>query len=717
MPHRASRAFLILIAVAAGMLHAGDELTITACDPVVRTGLPFRCTIAWKPEPEPPGAHRLAVALLQGGTVLATNELPLERAGQLAEGISLVFFPTDPADPAAAVELRAAVLSRDASARTRVAKTLTTPAALAARFAAARTALAQETDLLPLLWIEQGSELSALPATLGHCERLGAIAARLERWAAGQRPAIAPETTIETAFRDPVDGSLQPVRLHVPKRDAAKPRPPLWAVLLRDLPEGAVKATWPEAPAAWIAAALGQKIAVVEVYPAGDRQWTGVARRRIDLAFAAAEKLWPVPPRYGGMNRIELMVAIGPAAAGAVGWLEDHPDRAVLALVDPVLPDPDWTGDPLADWLALGRPGRRIRQIQRTFVGIFGTPDAATRNWMRKSRNSRDYVVHHSDQYGGNDLLAGDGKEPQAFKATPAESAFWNWCVVACDRRSVFKQYGPFERHLGKPGQVFMQSGHPHQVSSIEPWGRIVRIRTEYPNKPEQPIAWLSDGAVLRLDEADKDSGGITVDGVPYRAPPPPPVPSKAFGQAMGPLSAYAEAPFTVVVGTAEHAAARADNQALANAFIAAWAQHAHGLVPSCTDVDFQPQPGRNLVLIGNERSNRVLAQLAERLRERGLPLPVSWTLREVTVREAAGTRSWLRADRRPLALCWPHPDFDGRLLVILDAAPAWPLASGWQIGDLPLRELPDLVLGGPEARAQVWALFDHRWRWPGAAR
>lgn len=702
----------------AGGENLGTDLAITACDPVVRTGLPFRCTIAWKPDTEPPGAHRLAVGIIQGGIVLATNELPLERAGQLADGVSLVLFPADPADPVAPVELKAAVLSRDATARTRVAKTLTTPAALAARFAAARKPLAKETELLPLLWIEQGSELASMPVTLGNCERLTAITTKLEQWAAGTRPVVAPETTIETAFRDPVDGSLQPVRLHLPKRDAAKPSPPLWAVLLRDLPDGAVKATWPEAPVAWITAALAQRIAVVEVYPSGDRHWTGVARRRIDLAFDAAQKLWPIPRNYGGMNRIELIVANGPAAAGAVGWLDDHPDCAVLALVDPVLPDPEWTGDALRDWLALGRPGRRIGQFMRTYIGIFGTPDQATRIWMQKSRESRSYVVHHSDQYGGNDMLAGDGKEPGVFTTSPATPAFWNWCMVACDRKSVFKVYGPYERQLGRPGTLgFFDM--VDAVVAIEPWGRPARILWEWPEVPEHSSKWSSNGTLLRLDS--RSAGFMEefalVDGAPYRTPPPPPVPSKSFGQATGPLFNYAEAPFTVVVGTAEHAAARADNQALANTFITAWAQHAHGIPPSCTDVDFKPHPKHNLVLIGNERSNRVLAELAERLRDRGLPLPLSWTLREVILRDPAGTRSWLRADRRPLALCWPHPDFDGRLLVILDGAPAWPLAAGWQTGDLPLLELPDLVLGGSEARPQVWALFDSRWRWPGAGR
>jgi hypothetical protein len=266
-----------------------------------------------------------------------------------------------------------------------------------------------------------------------------------------------------------------------------------------------------------------------------------------------------------------------------------------------------------------------------------------------------------------------------------------------------------FHATVARPGPLGYEAGTT--VLALAPWGRLAHVRGEIPAEAAAPERWSSGGARLRFDLSGR-ARSILVDGAPYRAPAPPPVPSKALGQATGPLAAYAEAPFAVVVGTGEHAAARADNQELANAFVGAWAAHAHGLPPRWTDADFRERdhPGRHLVLIGTPLSNRVLAELAERLKDRGLPLPLSWTLREVALRQGEGGRAWHRAERRPVALCWPHPAFDGRLLVILDGGPAWTLARGWREGDLPLHGLPDLVVGG-DSVPPVWSLFDHAWR------
>jgi hypothetical protein len=98
------------------------------------------------------------------------------------------------------------------------------------------------------------------------------------------------------------------------------------------------------------------------------------------------------------------------------------------------------------------------------------------------------------------------------------------------------------------------------------------------------------------------------------------------------------------------------------------------------TGLDEQALPGRHLVLIGNPRSNLLLSRLAT-----NTALPVQWDARNVS---AAG-RSFLRAERRAVALAWPHPADDGRLLVILDGRPSWATTG------LPLAGLPDLVISG----------------------
>jgi hypothetical protein len=92
------------------------------------------------------------------------------------------------------------------------------------------------------------------------------------------------------------------------------------------------------------------------------------------------------------------------------------------------------------------------------------------------------------------------------------------------------------------------------------------------------------------------------------------------------------------------------------------------------------------------------------------IPITARWSVnfeipKDPIIRVAA--KEYLRADRRPFALCWPHPAKDGRLLVILDGRPAW-TANG-----LPLAGLPDLLIGGlqPEDPPAVERLFGNDWR------
>jgi hypothetical protein len=154
------------------------------------------------------------------------------------------------------------------------------------------------------------------------------------------------------------------------------------------------------------------------------------------------------------------------------------------------------------------------------------------------------------------------------------------------------------------------------------------------------------------------------------------------------------------VVGTGESAAAQAGNRALAQAFALAWVAHAHGRprVLDDTAVDDEALPGQHLVLIGNPRSNQLLARLVART-----ALPVQWDARNVT----ASGRSFLRSEQRAVALAWPHPAHDGRLLVILDGRPAWSAAG------LPLAGLPDLLIGGAAADdpPAVALTFGNDWR------
>jgi len=168
---------------------------------------------------------------------------------------------------------------------------------------------------------------------------------------------------------------------------------------------------------------------------------------------------------------------------------------------------------------------------------------------------------------------------------------------------------------------------------------------------PETPAFWQVDAAI-----------------------PAAQTPARPFAQVLPdlatPATHYCLGPFVVVVGMGEHAAAQQDDRALADAFCRAWANHAHGLPPCIDDTVFQPGDWRGCtwILIGNPRSNRVIARLARRH-----PLPITWDSRSLTFRG----QTYLRADRRAVALAVTRSD--GGQAVMLDGAPAW------SAGGLPL--------------------------------
>jgi hypothetical protein len=208
------------------------------------------------------------------------------------------------------------------------------------------------------------------------------------------------------------------------------------------------------------------------------------------------------------------------------------------------------------------------------------------------------------------------------------------------------------------------------------------------------PLVLAQAGRIASLDTAR----GVTICSLPTAGTPYPHQSPRAAGsqpdwwrRVVGPrqavvtappggLAAFAEAPFMLVVGTGEHAAARRANRRLADAFRAAWAAHAHAIAPELPDTaDVAALAGRNLVLIGNPRSNRVLANL-------GLQLPVVWDHRQVS---GPGGFTAVRAAGPAIALSARLAD--GRAVLILDgAAPPW--------GDgLPLADRGDSLLIPPD--------------------
>jgi hypothetical protein len=121
----------------------------------------------------------------------------------------------------------------------------------------------------------------------------------------------------------------------------------------------------------------------------------------------------------------------------------------------------------------------------------------------------------------------------------------------------------------------------------------------------------------------------------------------------------------------------------LSDAFVRAWAAHAHGLPPVVIDTAFQAKQwaDHHLVLIGSPRSNAVL-------RQRCHSLPVTWDDRSVRI----GDRVCQRAYRPALAFAIPDPQATSQTILVLDGIPAW----GAPLGELPLQAeavAVDLVL------------------------
>ncbi len=303
-PALAAGLFALVLGLVPAQAQAADDpagpLRLAFCDDLLQPPRLFRCrvvrTVAAGDFARGPCALDATVTI-DGAPVASVHET-LDHLGQLAEGADLVFAPALPDPGAAGLAARLDVVlsyrDHDLVAHRgdeRCGRHLLLPTTLARTLAELGKELAkrQEADPQPWLWLEQGREL-ALSGLGGDGRALAGLDAELTDWLAGRRPP--PGGPLLTtgplsgtlALRDPRDGSVQPVRWH-------RPAGGLRALALWCGDPGAVpaKSAWPPPPAAALAAALAAGVAVEEVYPAGDRQWDGVALdRACDLLNASA---------------------------------------------------------------------------------------------------------------------------------------------------------------------------------------------------------------------------------------------------------------------------------------------------------------------------------------------------------------------------------------------------------------------------------------------
>jgi hypothetical protein len=315
------------------------ELVLRQCDAAVRPPLLWRATVAIIGEAQARAPLRLDLSLEADGRTLASATIPVATLAGLAAGVDVVLAPTTAPPTTVTLLVRAVDVERRLDLR--LERHLPTPGSLRAGLERRLPTLASPLDRLHA---EQSAELlQADPPSLAAVHRLIALAA----------PADAQDC--EQALVDPLDGSVQPWRLH---RPPSAPRS--LAVLLRpgrDLR----KCDWPPPPPAWLAAAAQAGCLVAEPYPAGDRDGTGILRHRAALVVAAA--------RSQGLDRLPLLVAAAEGLAGAAIAAGLEAPLAAGDLADPA----SWDPARAAVQPAVPAPGGLAGWFRRPFVVVVGT--------------------------------------------------------------------------------------------------------------------------------------------------------------------------------------------------------------------------------------------------------------------------------------------------------------------------------------------------------
>ena len=270
--------------------HAAEPWTIqiTEMDPVVRHELIWHCHLNGQiPAARfAQGPYTVQVTLTQGNLEIAAQEFTLTQLGQLLTGIDVVMVPATQAGTDAPAQLTVTVTDPTRRDLQHLTRTLPTPISLQRSLEQHQRALQQsgDRDPLPALWLEQAGELILDGTTIATCQYLTTIDQQLQQWRAGVRGSSALR-----AFRDPIDESIQPYRLHLPSGS-----PTMLAVILADLSVIPRKSAWPTIPHPWLVAATESGCAILEVYPAGDVAWNGIGLQRVWTAISAARATEPL---------------------------------------------------------------------------------------------------------------------------------------------------------------------------------------------------------------------------------------------------------------------------------------------------------------------------------------------------------------------------------------------------------------------------------------
>ena len=320
---------------------AAEDLRVTPADLLVRDGRPFSVTIQWRGLPVP-GSGTLTLDLTDATGSLGQAVVPLASGDQLAWPAQVAVIPERPAG--AQLHLTATLVVADRE-RGRTEVSLVAPG-----------------TLVPPAGDGLAARLSRSLLAEGEAISL-ADYARFQRGFGGWQSVI-----------DPVDGSLQPVRIH--RLSGAKRVFILAAGLVDD--DRGPGARWPEVPSAWLTAAAAAGVDVVEVFPGGDTTWSGPAARRIPLAAALVPglpvtvlALGPVPA-----TTFPVMTAKPAELADPVTWQRLGVPAPPVPAVPPLMA---WATGPVT--VVVGTGEHRAAQEDNT--ALAGYLAKAWWNWAR----------------------------------------------------------------------------------------------------------------------------------------------------------------------------------------------------------------------------------------------------------------------------------------------------------------------------------------------
>lgn len=364
------RPVLLALLTAAVSAAQSPTLTLEPTTGVVRPGHLVRAhlsAVGLGSEPV-----QVAVALLQGDRQLARMDLDLDDGRRLNAGIRAVLDPPSAVDGEGPPLRLIVTVSRGAQHLAQAQQPIDSLEHLRARFLRLDRAFGGGADPLPALWLEQAAERVLAEPTLRMCADLAAACRDLEAWQRGVRIAADTPGVHLLALRDPVDGSVQPLRLHRPVGEARGPI----SLLLSDPPQPS-KGDWPLPKTSVTAPLLAAGWTVVEAYPAGDHAWSGCAPRRAWLAW-----------RQAGFTTAPVVIGTGRSAHAALLLAERQPSQvAGVVLIDARLPSPPRDVDLARAW-GWRHGGTRPELLNGVPIVVTGSRDALLSRWLIATQNS-----------------------------------------------------------------------------------------------------------------------------------------------------------------------------------------------------------------------------------------------------------------------------------------------------------------------------------------